>query len=95
MDNLLPIKYEPFPGKPAWSVTECDRFTLENELATCENDWSEVDAVMPTPAVDHLANGRLAHEIYLAEKAAGTTRKCKSSLPGCALLSGGGLRASR
>jgi len=72
MDHTLRIHHEPFPsgGACPWTSITCDRFTLENELATCENDWSEVDAVMPTPAVDHLANWRIEHEAYLAEKEA-------------------------
>ena len=44
-DLFEPCNIEPEPA--------CKRIELKDEMATTLSDWSEVDALMPTRALDH------------------------------------------
>ena len=55
----MPAEYEPF-YEPCHIEPEavCERFELKDEMATLEGDWSEVDTLMPTRALDGAAYWR-------------------------------------
>ena len=88
MDRVLSLRYEPAPGpstvSPVQAEPACQRLTLNDELATTgeQPDWSEVDALMPTPAIDHRALWRESHAAYLTEKAAAEATDLKGKLLG-------------
>ena len=62
-----------WPGAQSiYNTPESEQLTLKDELATTGDnpDWSEVDALMPTPAFDYRAARLAAQAELLAEKEA-------------------------
>ena len=96
MESQLVLKedtpnYVHWPGAQSiYNTPECEQFTLKDELATTGDnpDWSEVDALMPTPPFDYRAARLAAQAELLAEKEAFEKQNPKIKFHGYVGLSG-------